>query len=369
VPGSLPHAGEASVDAGSAPFAALQELISKKFNTSNYASQQSAQEAARRAAVRSVGGTKQALDNAIATRAANATSNYGAIANDLVPVDAGLQSLMARPSIQSAMGRASNIAREKQVPFMLGQPPAQEMTMSNVHTVKKALDDMIADPKQYGIDAAEKEALVKTKEGLLSWIAGKSPGYEAARQQFARESVPIDQMRVGQLLEQKLVTPLEASQRPAAFAQGMRDAEGTVRRAIGGPQKGLEDVLNQQQMRSLGGVQSDLQRAAEYKRLAGEGTGEARNLLGQAFAPVEPPGMLHRGVMIARAVLERIEGKATEKTLQQLAVDMQNPATVSALMKAATPKERPVLEAMIRQMNGITFGMPAAVHRQNSYGE
>lgn len=83
VPGARASAGEVAAPAGSAEFAGLQNIVTKKTPTP-YSDMEGASEAARLAAIRSIGQDEAALKAARKTRSDNAEENYGPIRYNMV---------------------------------------------------------------------------------------------------------------------------------------------------------------------------------------------------------------------------------------------------------------------------------------------
>ena len=164
---------------------------------------------------------------------------------------------------------------------------------------------------------------------------------------YAELSKPIDQMKVGQALEAKLSAPLTSAERPAMFAQAMRDQPGTLKRSTGRPRYDsdatLGDVLTPGQVTATENVLRDLARNAKTDKLAAAGMESARRKLDIAVKPDQPPALLNRVIMVAKEIIKRTQGGATEKTMEELAKDMLDPKKVADLMRRATPKEREVL--------------------------
>lgn len=285
-------------------------------------------------AVRSVGKTPQALKQAEAQRSAGAAADYGRAFQQPTAVTSELAQLAADPYIKEAMQAALKVAKSR------GVDPKTDLTRF-LHLTKKAMDDMVRPASQGGGLGPEQQiAVLDAQRRLLQWMEGNNPLYQVARENYKQASKPVNQMQVGQYLEQKLASPLADSPRPAVFAQAMRDAPGTIRRASGRSMEKMEDVLARPQQMIIEGVLEDLARQRRVTTQAAAGEQGAIAKMGQAFETVQPPGMLERAVMIARAVLERMQRGTSQRTLTELAVDMQSPEKIASLLARMTPKEQ-----------------------------
>jgi hypothetical protein len=83
---------------------------------------------------------------------------------------------------------------------------------------------------------------------------------------------------------------------------------------------------------------------------ANAGTLAANLKVRDIIEPLQPPGMIDRGVTIARAILGRMQGQASKKSLQELATDMLDPKKVQILMQNATPTERLQLQEVLKAL-------------------
>lgn len=338
VPGSLGTAGEVAAPAGSAEFAALQRLVQGRM-PSEYDAIARAQDAARVGAVRSVGQTPADLAAAEAARKAAADPLYaaarqGAQAVNTAPILQQVDSILAKnPGNRELVTELQNVRS--------GLLDANGQLRTNPQEISSVLDGMKA-------ALAKKEntfikgQLTQIKDRLASAI----PGYQQAQQTFAQASVPVNQMQIGQELEKRLTPALAdagatPAQRAAGYSQALRDAPGTIKRATGDARyDDLAQILNPQQIRAVESVAEDLARKARADQLGREGSEALTRQIGRQFESIKVPGVLERTTMIMRTVLNRLEGKATEKTLDYLANKMRDPAEMARIMKAATAAER-----------------------------
>ena len=366
VPGSLPTAGEAAAPAGRAEFAALQKSA-ERVNPSEYLARADEQNAARIVQLDRLG-TPKSLEEAKSKRALQAAVDYGAARKEIIKSDAGLKMLLSRPSMDKALSRAAELAQEQGVPFLVAKEmPAQQVAskilgadgkpatistipaissaypVSSLHNVKLALDDMVKNPERFGIGASEVGAIKTTQKMFMKWFETKAPAYGTARANYAELSKPINQAEIGQYLEQKLVPALsdEAKQKSGVYAQALRDAPSTIKRATGEPRfDTLVKALTPEQLQAVNSVRDDLARGARFETMAQKGAGTA-NALDIASASMEKeaggkiPNLLHRGAMIANAIISRVEGKINKKLAAEIAVEMLNPPKVAETLEAA----------------------------------
>lgn len=353
VAGAPASAGEAAAPAGSAEFAALQKIVESR-RPSDYDAMARAADAARVAQVRTVGGDDVALALAEAERKTAADPLYAAARAGTTPINTGqivqqVDDLLAKnPGNRELVAELSNIKS--------GLLDAKGQPRTSAQEVSSVLDGMKA------AIAKKENAFIKgTLTGIKDKLASAIPGYEQAQKVFAEKSVPVNQMQTGQYLEGKLVPALAdfdgaPAQKAATYAGALRDAPGTVKRATGDPRyERLSQYMNPQQVDALDGVAESLARKARYEQLAREGSKEARRLLGEEFPKAGMQGYLERTVTIMRAVVNRLEGRATEKTLDYLADKMRDPAEMARIMQAATPSQRRYLmDAITAQAAGST---------------
>lgn len=345
VPGEKQGAAMAASDAGSPAFAGLEKTVTTKYRPDLMAARESENAAARLASVQTVGKDAASLNAATAAREAAAHGDYATAFAQSIKGDPTLAVLAKNPYFKEAMPEAFRLAEAK------GITPKGNLTQF-LHLVKRSLDDMlstnVAPQSMRPIGKEVRREVQQVKEQLINWMSKKNPDYEIARSKFQAASKPINQMQVGQFLEQKLTAPLTEAERPGMFAQAMRDAPGTLKRSVGGPRfESLDQILSQNQMAALKGVKSSLEREALTKEQANLGSKRAGAILGE-MSPLEPPPFLHRAITAARFALEKIGVHTKNKTLEELAVAVQDPATAAKLMKEATPSEWAAMREVVK---------------------
>lgn len=141
-------------------------------------------------------------------------------------------------------------------------------------------------------------------------------------------SKPINQMEVGKYLKDKLVAPVKgANQRAAAFAQALRDAPGALKRSTGFRRhEKLGDVLSRKQVGKVRGVQDDLERAADFKEMAGEGRALAQEIFSKQFPTLPATGPLNQRYMVIKTLLNRVAGNVNNRSMKLLGEVIARPA-------------------------------------------
>jgi hypothetical protein len=370
VPGSLPTAAEAAAPAGATRFSAMGASAAKTAPTPFY-ERAEAQKAAQLAAVQKVGQTPTALKAAEEARSATAKSLYGISDNAMVAADNTFTTLLDRPSMDKVIARAADLAAEKGQPFQIGQNrPAQTVPSaivdeagrplgqtvipgevakypgSSLHAMKMAFDDLIKNPERFGIGAAEVGAIKGTRSQFLNWVEDKAPAYKTARETFAAQSKPINQMQVGQFLEGKLKPALgeeTARLRAAGYAGALENAPGTIKRATGESRfQTLSEVLTPDQLKIVEDVRADLARSrqAEAQAAAARGAGPDVNLMGtEVMGNVRAPNFINNVTTVANDLLRRMQGKLDQKLAIELAAEMLDPASAAAALEKAMARQ------------------------------
>jgi len=349
VPNLKLNAGQASVPSGSAEFAALQKLVNEVKPTPA-AALESSQEAARRAAIQSIGKDKQTLEAAIGKRTGDAKANYGAAYQQQINADPDLAVLASNPYFKDALPDALKMAKAK------GLDPKTNLT-EFLQGVKLSLDDRLRKAGEGALGDSQKKLVSEVKGELVNWLGKKNALYDKARTEFSAASKPINQMQVGQYLEDKLVGPLENGDRAGMFAGAMRDAPRTIKGSTGQSiYDDLGKVLTPQQKQVAEAVLGNLKNDAAYNDLATKGMSATRKLVGDFGDPIPQPNLINRVATVANAIIRRVEGKGSKATMNALADLSNDPARMADLMKKATPRERQSLIEALAQSGAATIG-------------
>ena len=367
VPGSRPTAAQQASPLGLTKFSAMGEAGAKA-KPSEYLARANEAEAARLASLRTVGGTPNDITAAKTAREAASRPFYNEADKVLVAADKKFESLLTRPSMDKVLSRANQLAAEKGVPFQIGKnrpeqtipskilnaegQPMGSITVpgetakypgSSLHMMKMAFDDLIKNPERFGIGATEVRAISQTRKEYLNWAENKVPAYKTARETFAANSKPINQMEVGQYLEGKLTAPLEGgAERAGVFATAVKDAPGTLKRATNNQVRfnELTDVLTPEQAGVVNAIRDDLNRVQTTKTQAQKGTSAAPRISQLASQIGDAPAVLNRVVTIANTIFNRLQGQIDRKLAIEIATEMLDPQLAAAALEKAMVRER-----------------------------
>jgi hypothetical protein len=352
------NAGQRAVPAASPEFSALQTHVAQKapsiyskipseIGQSGLGAQQ---QSAREAALRTVAGTPDDLAAAIAARKAASDEAYKEAFSTFVKRDKELRELWKNPYFKDEVGEAFKIFKAKRQVLQSQGLPAPRLTKdltAFLHSVKEGLDarlQSLTKPDAPAISNAAKSSIIDAQKQLVGWLGDKNPAYEAARLQHASMSQPINQMRLGQELEQSLRSPLTDLERPAQFSNTLQKFGKQISKATGKPRI---EALTSQQRNTLGAIESDLQRDAALAQLSSEG---AKSMAERTGAVVYPPtGFFQPMVSASRSWLNKISDKITEKGMRELAVMMaENPQGLAMAMRDLSPAKQKAIQEQIQ---------------------
>lgn len=383
VPGSRPLPSQIVAPTGAAEFTAFAQSAERVL-PSEVAARAAEQSRARLSAMREVSGAPAqesrarlaaapdvtatgtmparggALEAAREARAAEAGPMFARAERDILPADATIERLMARPSMQGAIERAARLAAEENRPFSLRPPeppaaagvlgpdgrpapaaspePTANYSVRDLQYVKRGLDELIADPAS-GLGRAERAAIANTRQQLLSWIDSQSPAYRAAREAFQTASGPVNQAEIGRFLESRLTQPLTGeATRAGMFAGAIREAPATIKRATGQTRFSyLSDVLTPEQIRTVDSIRRDLAREEQANALARRARTNIPNIeavVSEASGSARL-NFLNRVTTVFNMIMEKFEGRLNRELAMRIATDLMDPqATANALERA-----------------------------------
>jgi hypothetical protein len=277
-----------------------------------------------------------------------------------------LETLMQRPSMQSALSDAQKLAMEQGRAL---DPAA--LTGRDAHFIKRALDDVTNAPPQQGFGQNQINAVRDTRSAYLSELEKQIPEYGQARTTFAQMSRPVNQADIAEDIA-KRSTNFRGDITPAAYAKALRDE--TAQRVTGQANATMAGVMDPSQMSTLNAVKDDLLRA-DFAQTAGKGVGSDTvqklaysNLLNQSGLPSMATA-IPRGIGVG-GMLQRLGDvgykSANEEMKTKLAQALLNPQDAAALMEAGVvnPQVQMLIEGLRRGGAGLGAAAPAMLNAQ-----
>jgi hypothetical protein len=404
-PGFMPTVGQAADDAGVASLERTMRAIDPR----GFDAVDKSQRGALVDALRSVAKTPEAKSAAIRAREDAVKPLYGAAKKAVVAGDDQLDALLQRPSMMTAQERAAKIAAERGEKFELSQAapeqtvfvggqslkvpgghhgtktvqqpglldasgnpitrtiPATEAQYPGqaLHDIKMGLDDAIGSPGTGGMQGAERDAAIATKEQFLNWLEGKIPEYGQAKQTYAKMSRPINQIDIGQELYNRF-TPALADQgglpfksTAQAYANALRNGDDLARNVTGMKSATLRGVMEPEQMQILEAVAKDsaVKAAAEnVGRGAGSDTVQKiamTNLAAEAGVPNWLASIARVPGGWAKRAGDVLYGGSDDQVRARLAEIMANPQEAAAAMQAAGATPSQIAEALKLGAQGV----------------
>lgn len=202
---------------------------------------------------------------------------------------------------------------------------------------EKLLSRYSTNLKSY-IDNAINRSIGATPEAPGSWTRYLKT-YEQA-------SEKINQMEIGQALEQKLRTTLGDKERAGVFANAVQNAAQTIKTSTGQARfQKLEQVLTKEQIGAVNKVLADVQRDAKAQALA------AKSNVGALETGTELPNLLNRAALITNTVLKALKKDANEDINRIAAEMMLDPRKLAAFIEGIpTNKTKQIVGAFMSKL-------------------
>lgn len=295
-----------------------------------------------------VAGTPEKLKAAEALREGTSAVTYpnAFAASQKIPADRALLDILKNPFVQKASAETADLASAR------GVDPNKNW-VEYLHLLKTGLDDQLSKTGNETLPRLKKKAVMDAKESLVNWLDAASPLYAKARSTFKEQSVPINQMQVGQALQQKLFGPTESTN-PGAFFKMIADEQKAVKSITGQPRSDFGQVLSAPQTAAVNDVGRLLER-----RLAVEKPAQSTSLLTSNIANQEVkglPSLFSRPVVIANWVLKTIKGSSgsLEQKIDSInAARMLDPAKFAEAMKEIEPSTRELVMRQLIERHGV----------------
>jgi hypothetical protein len=167
---------------------------------------------------------------------------------------------------------------------------------------------------------------------------------------FAQHSRKIDQLEIGTELQNKLGVSLGDVEKAGAFASTVNNAGSLIKRQTGLPRYSkLEDVLTKEQLTSVNKVYADLNRKAKTEQL---GKTAERAIGPEKATEARIPGILERGVFIAREVLNTLQRGSSSEFDRRVSELMLDPNKMANFLEEIPKGQvQNITEAMLAKMS------------------
>ena len=337
IPGVRPTFAQATADVGLPRVAAVGEQASAIQPAASLA-RKDVQEAGRVSELKKIEQTPEIRAKAEAARERRSEPLYGEArtAGDVVDVqptldyiDGLIKTNPGNPQLLSELrtirkGLVTRELDENGKPVLVPRVNAQEIasTLDGVKTALAKKDNKFI-----------KKELTNIKDDLTQAI----PSMKEAQAAFRKGSKPLNQMDVGKFLREKLESAVpEGTQRAGVFAEAVRNAPQTIKRALDGQPRyeKLTDVLSPAQQARVDAVLMDLSRDARVKEMAQMG-GEAAPKLRKPLQNIEGPNFLSRVWSIANDILRRLQGGINDKMAMEIALEFLDADRAAAALETA----------------------------------
>lgn len=330
--------------------------------------------------LRDVAGEGGAKTKAEAARAAGAAKDYGEaykVPFDLEKMPQSYKTahgnLMAKPAIQDAMKLAEKEAANR------GDSFDPNTSVESLHLIKESLDKLINKAEAQGQHTV---GLTTTKNELVGFLKNVSKRYDAARVNFSKASVPINQMDVADELIKRGTSPTpdlygNPQLKVGGLLGALKDEPALIKRAAGGLYGGdgtLRGLMDPDQLSKVNAVAQETgRRSAVLGAGMGSGSPTEQRRLGVDFL-MNGGGLMTGGVdggllAAAKGAVNYVKNKIIEPKLQATLTEMVlNPGKAQEIMKALAPKDRTIIQEAInnRFLNqSLRSSLPAMYNSEN----
>lgn len=207
--------------------------------------------------------------------------------------------------------------------------------------------------------------LSQVYDALSGHLKGLSPNFREAIDGWARDSIPVDRMRIGQELigsrsGSAVLDPVTGEQvlLPAQFSRAARDLDGVAQRATGFPRASANDYLSADDLSRIGAVQDDLERQAFAQTAGGRPGSPTFDRMEMAGRVANSTLPIPQVVKDGFAILDRI---GQDRLKSQLSEVLANPQHARELLKKYPASDARILEGVLKRI-GFGTGLSANVY-------
>lgn len=303
----------------------------------------SQQELNRGKVVGAIAGTDDQLADKVSARASNALKNYGKAYDKQIRANPELAQIFDDPFVAKANAAAQDTARS------LGIDPKANLT-EYLHVVKVAMDKMLDKNAEKPLDSMGKKAVMGAKTKLVGWLKKKNPLYDEARSAYSKESVPINRMKVGKVVEDALVNVREGES-PNTYLGAMKNAPRTIKKGGGSRFQTMKEVYPASTIKKLKSVGEELLDQQKVTKMVSGTNSPLEALL--AKETIQAPKILKREVVIFNHIMSKLS-KGKNPEYQKVLGDMlDNPDELLRALKSTDGIKTQVAKDIMQQMSII----------------
>lgn len=267
------------------------------------------------------------------------------------PIIGKIDNMLKSPGVGSSGLVQSTLGELRDKLAQFTNPKTGVIDSRDLYTIRKEIGTTIAkNAKETG--NFDQNLIVKLDTNIKSYIdnAIESAGgtdWKKYLTTYQQASDKINQMQIGQALEQKLGTSLGDKQRAGVFATAVENAAQTIKTSTGSARyTKLEDVLTGDQIKTVNSVLADVQRKAKAEALVAKSGATGIEHKG------ELPNFLSRAASITNTVL-RVLKKDSNEQINRMAADlMLDPPKLAAFIEGVPTKQMPaIVEAFMARLS------------------
>lgn len=264
-----------------------------------------------------------------------------------------------RPAVQNTLRDVSELlyrpatAAEKRASPNWPDPVPRD-DVASLYNVRKTLGDLMSGKlagEKPAAQAATRE-LMLVKNGIDRAIGKATPMFGGYLQAYKEGSREVNRRQVGQLLLEKGAGSANSDAlTPAAFNRLANNLDDTAARATGFRKARAANILEPEDMATIGAVGDDLKRAAAAKTAGSGGNSQSfERFAGEGRLR----GRLLQAIPFVRNAASLLDEHAQKRLEGSLAEVLQDPSKARAILARLPAHERRVIENALVRVGGLT---------------
>ena len=256
-----------------------------------------------------------------------------ALINMVGESNTALSDFLSRPVVKEGIRRARKGAQNAGQYFP--ETNADNFTVGNLQRIKRAVAAKVREQAKEGkLEATEQAEITGMLDQFNQWIKDRSKGFAETEQKYAELSKPINQMKMGKVLREALVSVRETAN-PTAFLNALRDVPKTLKRATGWSRyEKLDQVLPKQTVKQLNNVAEELLDLQKSNEMASATRGMLQEMMKSEVAKF--PNWLRRDIAITNAILKKVAKGKSPAYKEKWAEILDNPDLMAEYLKMDT---------------------------------